>query len=515
MAAKPQLGAREAIQHLSSIITDCAIPKVPSESFRQAKFNKDDATVVLWTLLLNVVQLLLFLDSKSKGEEVVDCVRYCTVSSDRNTLRTAALVVKKYLLSLGYSRAEFYSTPLGSGSRELLMAFGWLVHESKLIKKLCTYHSEIASAVQIPFKTSKAFAIRGIVEESNSIETEIAQIASNLSQVVMKQKERTTEHQPHDTLCKVDEALQKLAWLRGKLQAKWKFALNSQLAYLKLANRLHRSTLIQNCTSEKAKRPHLSVHELFLLRYPDHLLAYLKKVERHVASLQRLVQWQRYEPVFWQWMESVLDLHERERDLLIREQMQQAEDAQSTKVNGSVECQLESLERLTEKVRVLERAVLDTVAKHKPYLEKIQRVWQLKAKAAHSEEMERELIRTEKEMDSLLLKTDQCIQLKLLRVKDATSKVETLTPQDRAVCVAESGTERTKLLSRRAAHPMPLQHQKSTSAELVHDSRCYHEQISSELERTQSLIQQHREDIRRQLHAIEQQFPMSVCKIQK
>ncbi|MCG8626670.1 MAG: hypothetical protein MJE68_32305 [Proteobacteria bacterium] len=47
-------------------------------------------------------------------------------------------------------------------------------------------------------------------------------------------------------------------------------------------------------------------------------------------------QWQLYGAVFWQWMESVCNLHEREKTSLLAEQKEQkTEDADSAKVGSS------------------------------------------------------------------------------------------------------------------------------------------------------------------------------------
>ena len=102
-----------------------------------------------------------------------------------------------------------------------------------------------------------------------------------------------------------------------------------------------------------------------------------------MSCLQRLLQWQLHEPVFWQRMESVLDLYEREKATVIKEQDEQMEGADSAKIHRGrsvVVLQLESLGRLKDKVQVLEREVYGLLEKHRPYLEKIQRTWQLKAK---------------------------------------------------------------------------------------------------------------------------------------
>ena len=110
--------------------------------------------------------------------------------------------------------------PFNCGSREVLMTLGWLLHKSKLTEKLYAYHLEMADATQIPFRAKKACAIRGIVKESESIEAELSEIMNDLSQIALKQK-AVDRHQPNDTMVKIDEELHNLAWMKGRLRAKW------------------------------------------------------------------------------------------------------------------------------------------------------------------------------------------------------------------------------------------------------------------------------------------------------
>ena len=95
------------------------------------------------------------------------------------------------------------------------------------------------------------------------------------------------------------------------------------------------------------------------------------------------------------------------------------------------------MQRLKDKVQLLEREVCSLLEKHRPYLEKIQRVWQLKAKTVHHGEVEREYAQNETKLESMLLKTNQHLQLKLGRRKETTSTVEILTMIDRAMYVME------------------------------------------------------------------------------
>ena len=91
---------------------------------------------------------------------------------------------------------------------------------------------------------------------------------------------------------------------------------------------------------------------------------------------------------------------------------------------------MESVQRLKDKVQVLKREVCSLLEKYRPYLEKIQQVWQLKT--VHCGEVEREYAQNVTKLESLLLKTNHHLQLKLDRIKETTSTIETLTMLDRA-----------------------------------------------------------------------------------
>ena len=517
MAVKSQRGAREAIQHLSSIIADCTVPKVPSETFRQAKFNKDEATDVLWTLLLNVVQLLKFLQSNSSHSgDIRESLRCYSLPHASSNRKTATLVVKANLLSMCYCRPQFFSlSPLsGSGSRELLLAFGWMLHESQLIKRLSTYHLEAASVTSIPLRPSKVSSVRGTLEESESLKREMSQIIDDLSQCTIEHR----EIQSGDELRRVDECLQRLAWVRGKLLAKYKSTHSSRVSYLRLTHRLHTNTDQQGRHSSDGST-HLNVHELFLLRHPDQLCAHLKKVEYHLSCLQRLVEWQLYDNVFWQWMESVHDLYKKESALLLEEQKQveQEGDLNGCEHNHAILTETESLESLNDKVRRLEREITNVLGRHTPYMEKLHRLWRMKAKSVCHEEVEQEHNQTEQDMESLVLKTNPDIQSKLSGVKHATCTIERLNQLDRAIYLADTDSKRDKASIRTSValgYTMPV-HKQHTTKLLLQESQKFHAHILSQLEVTRSHIQQYRENIQRQLHLREQQFPTTMCKVEK
>ena len=126
--------------------------------------------------------------------------------------------------------------------------------------------------------------------------------------------------------------------------------------------------------------------------------------------------------------------------------------------------------------------------------------------------MEREHTQNEKKLESLLLKTNQHLKLKLDSIKEATSTVETLTMQDRAFYVPDNGE--TELPPGQRSTATSVEQQQNANMKLLYDqSRCFHRQILSELERVQSLIQHHKENTHKQLFLREQNISLSICKL--
>ena len=198
MASRSQ-GIRETIQLLSTILSHCGVPKIPSESFRQAKFNKPEAATTFWSLLFHLVQTVQLLDQSG-------CDRVHKFSEE--TLKCAAFEVRRYLFMLGYMRREFYGRHDSVGSRELLLGFAWLIKKSNLFSKLRQYHLKAGNRVSIPLKASRKFLLEEVEKGVMSVRNEVGSLLKTLSQ----------ESQDSESL---RQHLQKLVWLRGKLFSSW------------------------------------------------------------------------------------------------------------------------------------------------------------------------------------------------------------------------------------------------------------------------------------------------------
>lgn len=285
-----QSSIREAIQLMSQIFTSCGYPKLPSEFFRRAKFNQPSVTRELWQLLSHAVRVSSAMD---KGHAPL--IPFAIISD--NDLPHIVLKVRGYfLVSLGYPRSAFFSVHHNEiSSRELLLAFGWLLYQSKLFLRLKTYHATAIITLKLP--SSAAGRSREHVEQDCDRFRKQLEALLDLLQSCSDAKA-------------AKNALQMLIWVRGKLLAQWKAAALRQIAYQRLASSIHKST---HAVRGGETPCHLSVHEVFLLKHPKHMSMYLSETEKHLNVLEKLVVWElEHETIFWHWMQSVIDQEGKE-----------------------------------------------------------------------------------------------------------------------------------------------------------------------------------------------------------
>lgn len=282
-------GVREAIQTLSSLLSYYGLPKLPSETYRRAKF--DNAAVVedMWTLLSYTCQLTILLPLCQ--HECCCCGDFEAVKKNMQALNSCCdwtkLAVRKLLCSLGYSRPTFYSRGKCS-SREALLAFGWVLHEQKLIERLRSMHLSVIKTCELPAAESATALVKTLNNQSQLMKHEVESLLDS-----------SGEHSLPLQLC-----LHRLEWIRGKVDCEWKSLLSTVRSYEKLAHLLHTATL-------DSSGKHLSVYELVLLQNPEHLRATMDKLEKQLALSQAFVEWKQCAPWFWQWMESILDMEQQ------------------------------------------------------------------------------------------------------------------------------------------------------------------------------------------------------------
>ena len=476
MAAKSQQGIRNVIHTLLSLLEDAGVPRIPSESFRKAKFNQPEVSMSFWTMLFHVIHLAKTLDCPSS-----------TLQSTGNTSNHQSeyiiLRVRKYFFSLGYSRLHFFTDPVTS--RELVLAFAWLLCKTELARKLTEHHYRAANTVRIPLRTGQRFLVETLERDIESFKEEVEQVwkeTFNSSDSFNAKNELNTDQ--------LEIALKKMAWLNGKVKCRLNSALSTQHGYQKLSHQIH------HYTKQPSNGEHLTVHEVFLLRHPEQLSSYLKDLEKHLVALQRLLEWRSCEPLFWQWMESVLDLDEQEK---LRETGSPEDES------GEPVAKVLSREELEMRVRALERDVTMLVARNQPHIDKINRSWQMKSRSVRREDIEEELSKAHLPVTTVNHSDVQSFS-------NTTAALEQLRSIDIPLCLPLDTSH--KLPSRRG-HQLPSSLEiERTHSESLQALNVRLEQLQSELAANREKMRKAKSAVARQLEAVEQTLPPNICKLE-
>ena len=263
MASKQHI--KETINALCKIIIYNGGTRITPEQFRLAKFDKIEVTGAMWKLLFETVCYVKF-------------NTFRTAEQNRDTI----LWTKYELFKMGYYVKEFYDLPedMSFGSRDILLAFGWLMSKSKLLRLfLDNCNNILEECLPVDWE----LLIGPSLQHSSKSTKESERISSNF------------EHRNEETL-----DVHKLSWMIGHLTLTFKglFTAENQLA--SLVNKVHLAT-----QGVDAAKGHLSALEVFLLRHPKELTKFLEKIQHYNAYLESLLKFIEMNDVFWKWMESV------------------------------------------------------------------------------------------------------------------------------------------------------------------------------------------------------------------
>ncbi|XP_030071183.1 tubulin epsilon and delta complex protein 1 isoform X2 [Microcaecilia unicolor] len=186
--------------------------------------------------------------------------------------------VKSVLWYYGYGILDFYHLPYdgSQGSRELLLAFSWLLHTQHVLEKLLE-----ANKIRVGDEISVC-------------------MCDTIKTVRCKSKEETAL--PFSQRGETD--IRYLQWLNGKLRFCWRTLHTAKLEEVAVLHKIHLYT--RGCHIDPNIN-HLSVTETDLLRQPENCNKLVKLLESENSRLKAYLEWKRVESVYWQWMESVLD----------------------------------------------------------------------------------------------------------------------------------------------------------------------------------------------------------------
>ncbi|NXJ68901.1 TEDC1 protein, partial [Rostratula benghalensis] len=230
-------------------------------TLRRARFDRPQASLDLWRLLYALLKQIH--RGKWAESDAID-----------NQIR----FVKSALWYHGYGRPEFFGLPSdgSAGSRELLLAFSWLLHRISLLEQLLA---------------------RNRVKTGD--ETSVCTCEDELLNSPKSTSEIAPEHGLED---RVD--VRYLQWLNGRLRFQWQSLHAQHQEQCKLLHKIH---LFTSGSHMDQVLGHFSVTETDLVRQPENYNQLLQLLESETMQLEAFLEWKQLEPVYWQWMETVLD----------------------------------------------------------------------------------------------------------------------------------------------------------------------------------------------------------------
>ena len=306
-------GVREAIHTLSLMLSAVNLPRLPSEIFRQAKLDSEGANESMLELLH---QSCLYVNQLPKNEETRTNFQFTPSPFSAKNIQRVKISVMKCLYSLGYRNVDFFSDQ--TSSRQLLLAFGWLMHRCRLVQHFKEHHLYHLNHPSLPEQLCPDSLLDHLVDSVQKWTDEL--IAADSTDI-------TSE-------------IHGLVWLSGRFKHEHNALSQTVSAYHSLCQRL----LAANESGPQ------SLFEAILQRYPEHLDSYCKQATHHFAALQVIEEWSSQANVFWQWMESVYDLHEE---------------------SAARRPQTSDLQPLISEVSRLEKRVKDLVANTRPHIDRL------------------------------------------------------------------------------------------------------------------------------------------------
>ncbi len=213
-----------------------------------------------------------------------------------------------------------------SSSRELLLGLGWIVFGCGLIDqiKMCVIRS--ASSPLFPFKMSIEGLLSNIDQECNDIGFQLKEISESFQDNNIN-----------------DGVLQKLIFTNSRLSSLLIILERSIGTYKKL-----RSQILSLAEGN------VELYDIYVMTHPEFNSECIRNLEKHLSLLTLLVQWETLEPVFTKWLESVLDLHQREQLSNIP--------------------RIATVDTLQSKVDELQSSIDEFIIKNKNYIENVDKI---------------------------------------------------------------------------------------------------------------------------------------------
>ncbi|RUS71910.1 hypothetical protein EGW08_020323 [Elysia chlorotica] len=261
--------ARAINELLCTILEENHISFVRAETLRQAKFDKCSAAKSIGQLLFDVV-CVCESDNVNQGLEFLK-----RMIPNENQM----IFLKTKLQGWGYLSDSFAKLPndFSTGSRELLLALGWVIYQQSFINKI-------------------------IKRRSCPLHQDFVKFSKSKSGILKSPEEQSTKSRCDNLMC-LKEKIQYHMMLTGKLRMSLRRLYSTYQQLTSFTYCIHQST--EGVHLQSAFN-HLTPLEVHVLRHPGSLKKMLHELEKDNLELTHLLEWKQKENVFWEWMGSVL-----------------------------------------------------------------------------------------------------------------------------------------------------------------------------------------------------------------
>eukprot|EP00062_Callorhinchus_milii_P020970 gi/632977203/ref/XP_007905218.1/ PREDICTED: uncharacterized protein C14orf80 homolog isoform X2 [Callorhinchus milii] len=228
------------------------------ELFRQAKLGREHVAAEFWKMLYCLLRQVCEDTSRVDTPPMVDQVEY----------------VKAALAHYGYGLRDLYCLPAdgSAGSRELLLAFSWLLQKINLLKQLMNVHR-----LRLGDETSLCTCRRAD--------------ALDLAEEAVTRSRAWVD-------------IRRLQCLHGKLCFRWRALHSAEHERCAALYKIHSYT--RGCSTD-LNTDHLSVMETRLIQDPKYGTEMLQLLELESSWLEAYLEWKQCEGIYWQWMMKVTE----------------------------------------------------------------------------------------------------------------------------------------------------------------------------------------------------------------
>ncbi|XP_073466831.1 tubulin epsilon and delta complex protein 1 isoform X3 [Aquarana catesbeiana] len=260
---------KHALCALCRVLSFCGCVSDP-ETFRKAKFNRPEAASEFWKLLhCLLIQTYSRWDNSS------------ILRNGKGTKGNEIRYVKSLLQIQGYGRPAFYELADDGteGSREILLAFSWLLYTGKILE---------------------------IILEKNRVE-----FGDHVTFCMCPKKMDFKEAKGLMKCTNQDLDVRYLQWINGRLRLSWRNLHNVHLEKCSMLYKIHLYT--QGCQIDR-RAHHLSALETELVNHPEICNKLLQCLESEDSYLEAYMEWRHLETVYWQWMIKELKRYVKEKE---------------------------------------------------------------------------------------------------------------------------------------------------------------------------------------------------------